>query len=44
MRWGERPFYTSGVFRFGVTLAILGTIIGLGGMAYAAFWIWTHLS
>jgi hypothetical protein len=32
------------LFRLGLTLAIVGTIIGLGGMAYAAFWIYTHLS
>jgi hypothetical protein len=40
----EQRFYTSGVFRLGLTLAILGTFIALGGMAYAAFWIYTHLS
>jgi hypothetical protein len=31
------------VFRFGVTLAIVGAIIGFGGMAFAAFVIYTHL-
>jgi len=32
------------MFRLGLVLAILGTMIGFGGMAYAAFWIYTHLS
>jgi hypothetical protein len=32
------------VFRLGLTLAIIGAMIGCGGMAYAAFWIYTHLS
>jgi uncharacterized membrane protein YtjA (UPF0391 family) len=32
------------MFRLGVTLAIIGAMIGFGGMAYSAFWIWTHLS
>jgi uncharacterized membrane protein YtjA (UPF0391 family) len=32
------------VFRLGLTLAIIGGAIGFGGMAYAAFWIYTHLS
>jgi hypothetical protein len=32
------------MFRLGLTLAIVGTMIGLGGMAYAAVWIYTHLS
>jgi hypothetical protein len=27
----------------GLTLAIIGTIVGLGGMAYLAFLIYTHL-
>jgi hypothetical protein len=31
------------VFRLGVTLAIIGAIIGLAGMALAAFFIYTHL-
>jgi hypothetical protein len=31
------------VFRLGITLAALGTVIGLAGMAYAAYWIVTHL-
>jgi hypothetical protein len=36
-------FYTQTVFRLGVTLAVIGAMIGLGGMAFAAFWIYTHL-
>jgi hypothetical protein len=31
------------VLRLGVTLAVIGAMIGLGGMAFAAFWIYTHL-
>jgi hypothetical protein len=29
--------------RLGLTLALMGTAIGLGGLAYASYWIWTHL-
>jgi hypothetical protein len=32
------------MLRLGLVLAIIGTMIGLGGMTYAAFWIYTHLS
>jgi hypothetical protein len=32
------------VFRVGITLAIIGTAIGVAGMAFAAYWITTHLS
>jgi hypothetical protein len=31
------------MFRLGVTFAVIGMVIGFGGMAYAAFWIVTHL-
>jgi hypothetical protein len=31
------------VFRFGVTLGIIGAIIGFAGMVLAAFLIYTHL-
>jgi hypothetical protein len=31
------------VLRLGVTLAVIGAMIGLGGMAFAAFRIYTHL-
>jgi hypothetical protein len=32
------------VFRLGIILAIIGTAIGVAGMAFAAYWITTHLS
>jgi uncharacterized membrane protein YebE (DUF533 family) len=29
--------------RLGLALAVIGAAIGIGGIAYAALWIWTHL-